>query len=438
MNSTKKMMMFIAGLVLLAAAPVFAQVPSAVGSTTNQKSTSGGRFGGDIDNYMDTKGWGGIAFDQHFFFIGGRYQGRVNPALGYATKLGDYYLGLYFRGTIVQGDNTHHNAPWDSNWDKDENGSSKFTLNDNVAVLFGVPQIGGFRLDWIASDETGTTGPAFEKFKGVTRTYNGETIDFAEGEAAGSMGFVLSYGNTFAGKIKADAAVGFATPDTLTVTGGQVGTDAFKFTQSKDTKVYIKLGGGYTLNTTSSVDGDYSLTIMPGMEWEQTKGSDETSRKDAGAFRQIINVNYSKTFNWDDKISMKIKPNVAFNIFSEQEVYETESASVDNGKQTTLTVIPTIALGVQYKATGRLSLYTGTTVTLFDLSSKTTEKGADGAAWGDGNSATDIIQGSEAGFELGTSFALSDALTLDFNARQLITGIFQSAPMVDLFLTFKK
>ncbi|MDR2480516.1 MAG: hypothetical protein LBD48_14555 [Treponema sp.] len=437
MNSAKIMMMLIAGLALLAS-PLAAQVPSAVGSTTNQKSASGGRFGGDIDNYMDTKGYGGIGLDRHFFFIGGRYQGRVTPALGYAAKLDDYYLGVYFRGTIVQGDNTHHNAPWDSNWDKDGNGSSKFTLNDNVAVLLGVPKIGGFRFDWIASDETGTTGPAFEKFKGVSRTYNGETITFAEGEAAGSMSFVLSYGNTFAGRIKADAALGFATPDTLKVTGGQVGTDSFKFTQTKDTRVYIKLGGGYTLNSTSSVDGDYSLILMPGMEWEQTKGAVETSRKDSGNSRHLININYSKTFNWDDKISMKIKPNVAFNILAEQEVYETESASVDNGKQTTLTVLPTIALGVQYKPSGRLSFYTGTTITLFDLSSKTGEKGADGAAWGDGNSSTDIIQGSEAGLELGTSFALSDTLTLDFNARQLITGIFQSAPMVDLFLTFKK
>ena len=437
MKTIRKRAVLAASMVFLAGT-LFAQVPSALGSTTNQKSSSGGRFGGDIDNYMDTKGYSGLAFNKHFFFIGGRYQGRVNPALGYAAKLGDYYLGVYFRGTIVQGDDTHHNAPWDSNWDKDGNGASKFTLNDNVAVLFGVPKIGGFRFDWIASDATGTAGPAFEKFKGVSRTYNGETIDFAEGEAAGSMGFVLSYGNTFAERIKADAALGFATPDTLKVSGGQVGTDSFKLTQTKDTKVFIKLGGGYTLNSTSSVDGDYSLIIMPGMEWEQTKGAAETSRKDKGNSQHIININYSKTFNWDDKISMKIKPNAAFNILSEQEVYETESGSVDNGKQTTLNITPTVALGVQYKATGRLSFYTGTTVTLFDFSSKNGRKGADGAAYGDDSSASDIIQGSEAGFELGTTLALTDTLSLDFNARQLISGIFQNAPIVDLYLTFKK
>jgi hypothetical protein len=421
------------------AGTVFAQVPFATTRTTNQKSTSGGRFGADVDNYMETKGWGGIGFDRHFFFIGGEYMAQINPALGYATKFGDYYLGLYFRGTLIQGDNTHHNAPWDSAWDKDNNGASKFMLNDNVAVLFGVPNIGGFRFDWVASDSGGASGPAFEKFKGVNKTYNGESVDAAEGNFAGSMSFILSYGNEFAKKVKVDAAAGFATPNSLKVTGGQVGSEIFKFTQTDSSKIYVKLGAGYNLPGAASVDADYSLIIMPGEKWEQTKGTVNTRKKAEGNLQNIINVNYSKSIDWDDKITMKIKPNINFDILSEQEVFETEGGKVDNGKQTTLKIIPTVALGIQYKVTERLAFYAGTTITLFDIAAKKSEKGADGASYGDGTSGADITQGSQTGFDIGSSFALTETLSLDFNARTLVKSIFVAqSPTVDLYLTFKK
>jgi hypothetical protein len=417
--------------------PVFAQVPSAI-RATSQSSTSAGRFTTDVDNYMGTRAWSDIIFDNHFFFIGGQYMAQLNPVLGYATRFGNYYLGLYFRGTVLQGDNTSHNATWDNSWDKDGNGHSKFTLNDNVAVLFGVPNIGGFRFDWIASTTDGSSGPAFERFKGESKTYNGENIIGAEGKSTGSMSFLLSYGNVFLENIKIDATFGYATSDSTRVTGGQVGSNIYKFNKTENSKVYVKLGGGYNLTNTSSMDGDYSLIVKPGEQWEQTKGAATTSKKAEGNLQQIINLSYSKTIIWDDKISMKIKPNVSFDILSEKDVYETESGKVDNGKQTVLTVIPAVALGIQYKATGKLSLYTGTTITLFDFSSKDTEKGADGSTYGDGT-ASDITQGSQAGFDIGASFALTETLSLDFNARTLIRSIFVSQnPTVDLFLTFKK
>jgi hypothetical protein len=421
------------------AVPLFGQVPSALRSTTAQSSASAGRFGADIDNYMGTRSWSGITFDRHFFFLGGRYQGTVTPSIGYAVRFGEYYLGLYFRGTVVQGDNTHHNGTWDSEWDTDGNGSSGFTLDDTAAVLFGVPGIGGFRFDWIASDASGAANPRFERFKGVTRSYNGQTVDYAQGTSSGSMAFLLSYGGLFIGNLKADATVGYATSESVNVTGGQIGPHIFKFNQTQNSKIYLKLGLGYNLNDTSSVDGDYSLILMPGRQWEQTIGYAGTSLKAEGNFQHIINLNYSKTFNFDDKISMKLKPNLNFDILSEKDIYETESGKVDNGRQTTVKIIPSIAVGLQYKAAPKLSLYTGTTIQLFDYAIKDGEKGADGinAAYFNG-SRSDIIQGTESGFDIGASLALTDTLSLDFNARTLINSVFvSSSPMVDLYLTFK-
>jgi hypothetical protein len=387
---------------------------------------------------MDTKGWGNMTFGRHFFFIGGRYQGVAVPALGYATRLGNFYLGAYFRGTVVQGINTTHNDPLDSNWDPDGNGSSSFSLNDSVAVLFGAPNIGGFRLDWIAVDTDGTNGPTFEKFKGDnTKTYNSQNITNAEGKTAESMSFVLNYGNTFAGKYKVDAALGFSTSDTVNVTGGQVGASVFKYTSSENSKFYFKAGGGYILNDTSSVDADYSLIIMPGAKWEQTLGSVTTSETHNGNEQNIINIGYSKTFNWDDKITMNVKPGIKFDILSEEDVYETNSGSVDKGSQTTLNIVPSVAMGLRYKAAEKLTFYTGTTITLFDAVIKKGEKGSDGATYNEGSS-SDIIAGTEAGFDIGCSLALTNTLNLDFNARQLIAGVFQNHPIMDIYLTFKK
>jgi hypothetical protein len=253
------------------------------------------------------------------------------------------------------------------------------------------------------------------------------------------MTFLLSYGNTFAGKYKLDASAGYATSESINVTGGQIGPHIFKFNQTQNSKIYLKLGGGYNVNDTSSVDGDYSLIIMPGRQWEQTIGYADTSLKAEGNFQHIINLGYSKTFNFDERLSMRIKPNLSFDILSERDVYESESGKVDNGRQTTIKIIPSIAMGLQYKASPRLRLYTGTTIQLFDYAAKDGEKGADGisAAYFNG-SRSDIIQGSESGLDIGASLTLTDTLSLDFNARTLINSIFVSAsPMVDLFLTFK-
>jgi len=434
------------GMVFLFTEPVFAQIPYATGvfgntltgTTTNQKNTSAGRFGTYIDDYMDTKGWSGIPFDQYFFFIGGRYMGRVDPVLGFATKFGDSYLSLYYRGTFVMGTDMTHNSS-DTQWDDNGEGHSKFWLNNNFAVTYGVPYVGGFRFDWVASDSANATGPVFEKFKGETRPFDGETVDNAEGSISGSMAFILSYGNVFAKDFKFDISIGYATPETINVTGGQVGAEIFKYHETKASKIYVKVGVGYNINSTSSVDADYTTVYTPGIKFERTKGVVETSKVAEDEIRHVVNLSYGKTIGWDDKIIMKIKPNINFDYTVKQDIYKTESQKVDKGKENIFNIIPTLALGVQYKPTQKLSLYTGTTITLFDIQMKKGEKGADGATYGDNVSSSDFIQGSAAPFDIGASLQLTDTLSIDFNARALLTSVFVSAsPTVDMYLTFRK
>jgi len=446
MNMRKIKVLLAAGTILFLATPLFAQMPAAFGgddgTASNQKSWSGGRFGGDIDNYMETRGWPGMGFDKYFFFIGGRYQGRVNPELGFAAWLGDYYLGFYYTGRIIQGNHnrTSHNNNWENQWDEDDNGSSIFRLTNRAALLFGVPNVGGFRFDWVASDSTGTEGPAFEKFKGSDTRIPG--VDNAEGTFSGSMSFVLSYGNVFAQNYKLDVAVGYATPNTLKVTGGQIGSDIYKATEITDSKVYGKLGFGYNLPASSSIDADYTFVLSPGDNKESTRTDSggtvtTTKRIDEADYQHLVNINYSKSINWDDTVTVRFKPNILFNMYSYNNAFENESGNREEGTETSLFIIPTVALGMQYKPTEKLSLYTGTTITLFDLALGETEKGADGGTTG---TKSDIIAGSQASLDLGATFAITDGISIDFNIRQMLDAIFQTplAPTMKLYVTFKK
>jgi hypothetical protein len=206
--------------------------------------------------------------------------------------------------------------------------------------------------------------------------------------------------------------------------------------------VYGKVGFGYNLPASSSVDSDYTFVLSLGGNKESTRtdsGGTVTTIKriDENDFQHLINVSYSKSMNWNDVIAVRFKPNVLFDIRSNNNAFENESGEVDEGKDTTLFLIPTVALGMQYKPIERLALYTGTTITLFDLALGKTEKGADGGATGTRN---DIIAGSQANLDLGATFAITDGISIDFNVRQMLDAVFQTplAPTVKLYITFKK
>jgi len=253
------------------------------------------------------------------------------------------------------------------------------------------------------------------------------------------MAFILSYGNTWLGAYKTDVAVGYMTPKATEVNAGQVGSELYTLNRSENSRVYAKLGLGYNLSSVSSVDADYSLIVMPGLKWEQSIGSIENSEDYKGNIQSLINIGYSRTINFaGDKVSLGVKPNVNFDILTENDVLETESVKTDNGKRNTLRIIPTVAIGVRYRPTTKLSLYTGTTITLFDAAFRSTVKGADGAAWGDGDSQSGIVSGAQTGMDLGAVLALTENFSVDFNVRQLLSGTFWQSAAVDLFLSFKK
>lgn len=69
-----------------------------LGPESYTSSTTEGRFGLDVDDYMDVNSWSGVKFDKGFGFLS--YNSGVNNgiSLGYATHLFGAYVGLWFAG----------------------------------------------------------------------------------------------------------------------------------------------------------------------------------------------------------------------------------------------------------------------------------------------------------------------------------------------------
>jgi len=100
MNKSFKVAALLAVTVLFLAAPVFAQ---SAGMESNTSKATAGVFTGDIDDAMDVHDFSGLKFDKGFGFIG--YGGNItnNPAsLGYASRFGGLYLGLWYTGNVVR------------------------------------------------------------------------------------------------------------------------------------------------------------------------------------------------------------------------------------------------------------------------------------------------------------------------------------------------
>jgi hypothetical protein len=265
------------------------------------------------------------------------------------------------------------------------------------------------------------------------------------------MSFILNWGNGF-GNLTIGAKFGLGTPDSVKLTKGKIagaasdGSDqAITYTESKNMKIYIAADVTYNLPASSNVYADFNLVIMPGQKSELTGGNLERTFKAEGNSEVVFNLAYSKSFSWDDKIAMRLRPTIKFDILSQQDVSETtfagQTVKADKGKQSTLTITPAVPIGIQYKASEKLSFYTGSTIKLFTFTSSSAEKGPDGTTYSSyvKESKTNITQNASVAFNIGTSFKLTDALTLDFMANKLLASTFVDPNTdVSVYLTFKK
>jgi len=109
------------------AMPIMAQTVTTddtLGSlSSNTKTSTAAIFNNDVDNFINYHNYSNVLTDgaKWFGFITGRNHAQVNGLLdaGYAISLGSLYLGIWYRGNVVQKDaqtKTHSiNPTWDNN-----------------------------------------------------------------------------------------------------------------------------------------------------------------------------------------------------------------------------------------------------------------------------------------------------------------------------------
>ena len=104
----KRVKVMILGVVtaLVLVLPLAAQsVSQSMGSLSSDTNTATATlFKSDADNFITVDRWSRVKFDKAFVFVSGDASGPLGGkvSLGYATTLGDLYLGAWYQGGVVQ------------------------------------------------------------------------------------------------------------------------------------------------------------------------------------------------------------------------------------------------------------------------------------------------------------------------------------------------
>ena len=88
------------------ALPLVAQNVESGPTTTlqsNTKKATAEVFNSSVDDYIDTRNWPGVSFENWFGFATGDMSGTIpKGSFGYARKFGGLYLGAWYKGNILQ------------------------------------------------------------------------------------------------------------------------------------------------------------------------------------------------------------------------------------------------------------------------------------------------------------------------------------------------
>ena len=136
--------------------------------------------------------------------------------------------------------------------------------------------------------------------------------------------------------------------------------------------VYGKIGGFYEL----LVDfGTTQTGYVGGIEGYEYTAS--------GYAVHTLSVDYAATYDAEEKLQFKAKPKLTMNLYTKNDTSEwnykdqpdSDEGETDDGTQTAFRLTPAVDLGVSWKLLPKLTLYTGTTVTPFVLTTYETKEG---------------------------------------------------------------
>jgi len=299
---------------LFCAVMFFVVSPLAAQSSNTAKSTAG-VFGNDIDNFMSTTDYGSVEFDKGFVFLG--LDSNTDLDLGYAARLGSFYLGTWYEGSILDGSSTDtitiETEPNVIDFVViDESKTTTQTLNDTTntknkgAVLFGIANM-GFKLgvEQNATVKKTTVSPILkEEYIASTGTYTKTEYtdtDFYSGKVKPYLdfGMNLDLGSML---LKPRAGFGvefysFKTGDTKNVT---VSTKGSKLNLDQNTQIYSYIGLNPSLGASLVLPKDngsvavFSLGYGLNLPIYTTKYTDKTG-SDASAKGVVTNNTYTVT-----------------------------------------------------------------------------------------------------------------------------------------------
>jgi hypothetical protein len=361
-------------------------------------------FSTDIDNFLNVANYSKVEFDKLYLFLGGNTANNGVTG-GVATKIGGNYLAFYTSGYFFPQGGTDVLDEGDVS-DGERYEDRTFQWNNVYSFLWGSPAVGGVRLDFAFNDGSSPNNNYVEK-KGNTYTENKAFVT------------AVRWSGVKFGEFSLKPTVAFQWPSyAKKVSNADPAPDVDTEEAWDKAALDIKLDAGY-----GNFAGYYELLANFGYTQKgvigPTKGYEYTS---PGYAVHTLQVGYTATYDADEKIQFKARPRLTAQLYTKTDItkrdYEDRPAAddgeYDNGTQAALRLTPTVELGVSWKLLPKLTLYTGTTVTPFQLTTYDTTEGEEGSS--SQNEKKSYLSGATAGgLNFGFEFNPSPALGIEFS-----------------------
>jgi hypothetical protein len=336
-----------------------------------------GLFGTDEDSYADVNDWQDVEFEKFFAWAGARNVNAASPfgiQGGFATRLCPVYLGLYYNGTIWDGNSGKYT---DEDGKRDDSHSYLTTedgmgLTDRFDVIVGVPLIGGIKArvdlnlkrdeDVVDSTKTTTTTVNTNRDKVILDLTWGKNFNLGGGLLKPEV--ELLYNWDFSGP-KIEGPDGTAHDRDLPgVTPANIGSTSASIFDLGDLSVLsigakadyefasdgssqAVLSAGYTLGVGIFKDPGYDNTT-PASNKESWTGS---------YFKHEINAGYKKTFDINESLSAGWGAGADATIQSLDASYKLGGTAQDSPTALEIEIKPVVAAGFVYNFGGKAQAF---------------------------------------------------------------------------------
>jgi hypothetical protein len=364
-------------------------------------ASSAGLFGTDIDNFLHANSYGSVSFEKLYVFLGGA-SASSGITGGVATKLGANYLAFSTSGLFVPvGGKIVKEEDDVSVGNRYEEQTSKW--NNTFSLLWGNPIVGGLRFDLAFADSAANT---------LTKDKEADT--FTENK---TFITALRWSGLKLGAFSLRPTVAFQWPEyAKKVSTADPTPDVDTEESWENAALDVKLEGvignfyGYyelLLDFGKTRKGDSSLPVK---DWKIT---------DAGYGVHTLYLRYTATRDADEKFQFKARPILKAELYTKADKTtwdyadrpDADDGETDNGSESAFRLTPSLDVGVSWKMLPKLTLYTGTTITPFTLTTFESKEGDDG---GSNGKKSYLAGGSIGNLSFGLEFNPSPVLGIEF------------------------